>query len=222
MGKKVMITGATGMIGGLVLNHCLHCPEVASVTSLVRRASGTQHEKLKEVIVDNFLKLDEGAIYFTSVDVVFYCLGIYTGAVDREEFRKITVDYPETLGKVLRKKSPNLKFCLLSGAGVDRREHSRIMFAQDKGTIENRLSKMGFKSFHAFRPAYIYPVKPRKEPNLSYKIMRFIYPLLKLLGPSVSIKSTELAAAMFEVGINGSDLEIIGNKEMLKLAQFLS
>ena len=218
MGKNVLITGATGMIGGLVLEHCLQSREVAQVTSLVRRATGTRHEKLNEVIIDDFLSLDENAPYLESVDVVYYCLGVYTGAVDRELFRMITVDYPDALAKALYRKSLDLTFCLLSGAGADRNEKSRMMFAMDKGIIENKLSKMGFKSFHAFRPGYIYPVTPRKEPNPGYRIWRALYPAIKLFGDNTSIKSTELASAMFRVGINGCDMEILENRDIKAMA----
>lgn len=205
------------MIGSLVLKHCLESNEVASVISLVRRASVVQHEKLNEFIINDFLHLDENAPYFESVDVVFYCLGVYTGAVDRKTFRSIMVDYPEALGKVLKDKSSNLRFCLLSGAGADRSEKSRFMFAEDKGTIENRLSEMDFAAFHAFRPGYIYPVTPRKEPNFSYRLMRWLYPVIRFFGPNASIKSTELAKAMVNVGLNGSKSEILENKNILKL-----
>jgi len=215
MGKKVLITGATGMIGRMVLQHCLESQEVSSIISIARRTSDIQHDKLNEIIIPDLTALDEKASSFEGVDIVYYCLGVYTGAVDRETFRQITVDYPETLGRILSKKNPNLRFCLLSGAGADRTERSRIMFAKDKGTIENRLSKMGFKSFHAFRPSYIYPVTPRKEPNLSYRLTRLLYPLIKLFGNNYSIKSTELAQAIFSVGLNGSTLEILENKDIL-------
>ena len=218
MDKNVLITGATGMIGSLVLEHCLQSPKVAQVTSLIRRATGITHEKLNEVIIEDFLDLDENASYLELVDVVYYCLGVYTGAVDRDLFHKITVHYPETISKILHKKNPDLIFCLLSGAGADRKEKSRMMFAMDKGIIENRLSKMGFKSFHAFRPGYIYPVSPRKEPNLGYRVWRALYPLIKLFGDNASIKSTELASAMFKVGINGCDMEILENRDIKTMA----
>ncbi len=213
--KKVLLTGATGMVGGLVLQRCLESDEVSQVISLVRRPSGIQHAKLLEIVVDDFLHLDEKAPYFEAIDVVYYCLGVYTGAVDRETFRVITVDYPETMGKLLREKNPNLRFCLLSGAGADRSERSRVMFAKDKGAIENRLSRMGFSTFHAFRPGYIYPVTPREEPNFSYRLSRRLYPVLKLFGAGFSIRSTELADAMFQAGLHGSDREILENRDIL-------
>jgi nucleoside-diphosphate-sugar epimerase len=214
--QNVMITGATGMIGGLVLQLCLDNQEISSVTSLVRQPSGIKHEKLNEIIIDDFSALDKDASYFESIDIVYYCLGVYTGAVDRDQFKKITIEYPESLAKALYSKTPDVRFCLLSGAGADRTERSRMMFAKDKGIIENRLSKMGFKAFHAFRPGYIYPVTPREEPNLTYRVSRFLYPLIKLLGSNSSIKSTELAASMFKIGLNGCDKEILENKDILE------
>ena len=204
------------MIGSLVLARCLNSPDIDRVTSLVRRSSGVVNAKLQEVIIEDFLKLDEHAPYFRSVDAVFYCLGVYTGAVDRELFSRITVDYPEALGLVLAKTSPGLRFCLLSGAGADRSEQSRMMFAKDKGAIENRLSAMKFGAFHAFRPGYIYPVTPRKEPNFLYRLTRWLYPVIKRLGNAYSIKSTELADAMVSVGLYGSEKEILENRDILK------
>lgn len=216
MKKKVLITGATGMIGGLVLEHCLQSEEVSEVISLVRRPSGKTDTKLREVIIEDFLKLDEEEDYFASIDIVYYCLGVYTGAVDRDVFREITVDYPDALAELLLKKNPDLSFCLLSGAGADRKEKSRMMFAKDKGIIENRLSSKGFRAFHAFRPGYIYPVTPRSEPNFSYKMMRALYPVLKIFGKNASIKSTELAYSMFLVGLEGSEMEIFENVDIVK------
>lgn len=217
MGKKVLITGATGMIGGLVLGHCLESDEISEVISLTRRPSNIENEKLTEIIVEDFLNLNGNSAQFESLDVVYYCLGVYTGAVNRKTFRKITVDFPEALAQKLQYQKQNIRFCLLSGAGADRKERSRMMFARDKGIIENRLSKMGFKGFHAFRPGYIYPVTSRREPNLSYKIMRALYPLIKRFGNSASITSIELANAMFEVGLKGSSEEILENKDILAI-----
>ena len=214
MAATVLITGASGMIGSLILRHCLTSDEVDNVISLLRRPSGLEHDKLEEIIVEDFLNPDENAEYFENIDVVYYCLGVYTGAVDAETFRKITVDYPQTLARIVIRKSPDSRFCLLSGAGADRSEKSRVMFARDKGAIENRLSQMGFKSFHAFRPGYIYPVTPRKEPNFSYRLMRWLYPVIKLLGKNASVRSTELATAMYNIGLKANAPEILENKDI--------
>lgn len=213
---RVLITGATGMVGSLVLRRCLESQEVGSVMSLLRRPSGLEHTKLTEVVLENFIDLDESADYFEGIDVVYYCLGVYTGAVDRETFRLITVGYPAALANVLVKKGHDTRFCLLSGAGADRNEQSRMSFAKDKGTIENILSEMGFKAFHSFRPGYIYPVTPRVEPNMSYRISRWLYPVMKLMGNNVTIRSTELALSMFLTGLKGCPQEILENEDILK------
>ena len=106
---------------------------------------------------------------------------------------------------------------MLSGAGADPTEKSLMMFAKDKGVVENRLRAENLASFHSFRPAYIYPVKKRKEPQFSYQIARWLYPFLKYLGKKYSIPSTILAQAMLKVSLEGSDDEIFENKQIWKL-----
>jgi uncharacterized protein YbjT (DUF2867 family) len=215
--KKVVITGASGMVGGLLLEHCLGSDEVGEVVSLVRNTTGKTHPKLKERVLTNFLEYDAVEQDLRQVDVVFYCLGVYTGAVPPERFRQITVDYPFALAQALYRYSPQLRFCLLSGQGADRTEKSKLMFARDKGTIENLLANMGFDAFISFRPGYIYPVVARKEPNLMYRFTRKLYPVLKLMGDGFSITSTQLAAVMFRIGMRGCSQEVLENKEMIQL-----
>lgn len=214
---KILITGATGMTGSLVLEYCLQDAQIHEVVSLVRRASGKQHEKLKEVLVDDFLNPVLEPALLEQLDAVCYCQGIYTGAAPADAFRQITVDYPLALAKLVKQYSPQARFCLLSGQGADRTEKSRMMFAKDKGAIENLLAAMGFKSFHAFRPAYIYPVTPRKEPNFVYTISRIIYPLIRLFGKKLSIRSTELAKAIYLTAIHGNAKEILENEDILNI-----
>ncbi|MCB0430860.1 MAG: NAD(P)H-binding protein [Flavobacteriales bacterium] len=213
--KSVILTGASGMIGGMILQVSLNSEAVAKVTSLVRKPSGTTHPKLKEVVVKDFMTYDDVKADLIGQDVAFFCIGVYTGAVPRDEFRKITVDYPVNFAKALHAMSPQATFCLLSGAGADRNEKSRLMFAKDKGAAENQLAAIGFKAFHTFRPGYIYPDTPRQEPNLSYRIMRKLYPLIKLMGPGQSIKASELANVMFRIGMEGGPKEVYENREMV-------
>ena len=219
MNKKVVITGITGMVGSIVLQICLHSEKISEVVALVRKKSGIKNEKLQEVVVNDFLNYEDHVDHFKNVDIVFYCLGVYTGAVSPKIFREITVDYPLALAARIVQHSPQAKFCLLSGQGADRSEQSKIMFARDKGAAENGLAAMGFKSFFTFRPGYIYPTISRKEPNLFYEISRIAYPLIKLLGKNLSVTSEQLAKAMFAVGVEGYSKEIIENKEIRMLVK---
>ena len=203
------------MVGNLILNHCLTSSEVDKVTSLVRRKSENKHTKLKEVIIKDFTDYSEHTDLFKEVDAAYFCIGVYTGQVEDDKFKEITINYAFEFAKTLKANSPKSTLCLLSGAGADRTEKSSTPFAKYKGIVENRISGLGL-DFYAFRPGYIYPVTPRKEPNLMYRLSRMLYPLIKMMGSSVSIKSTELARAMFKIGIHKADTEILENRKILE------
>jgi hypothetical protein len=151
---------------------------------------------------------------FKNINSAFFCIGVYTGSVSDKLFKEITVDYAVAFAKMLKENSPNAKLCLLSGKGADRTEKSKTSFALYKGMAENQIEKLDLE-FYAFRPGYIYPVEQRKEPNLMYRIMRSLYPILRLLGNNFSIKSTELGKVMLEIGLNGTDKKILENKDLI-------
>lgn len=217
MSKKAIITGATGMVGGIVLQECLASDEISEIISISRRSTGIKHEKLSEIIHEDFKNYSTISEAFENIDVAYFCIGVYTGAVSREKFREITVDYTVEFGKVLKAKSPKAKFCFLSGAGADRKEKSRMMFAKDKGIAENFLFEQGFGGLFVFRPAYIYPVTPRQEPNFSYVLSRKLYPVLKALMPNSVITSEQLAKAMFKTGLEGTGQVTYENPAIKKL-----
>ena len=214
---NVIITGATGMIGKIILGECIKSPDIHLVTSLVRRPSGLEHPKLREVVINDFVTYDDKKELFKYQHMAFYCLGVYTGKVDRKEFRKITVDYTKGFADQLYQQSPDCTVCFLSGAGADPTEMSRMMFAKDKGAAENYLLARSFNDLHIFRPAYIYPIKKRDEPNLMYKIMRSLYPLMRKFYPRGVITSDQLAEAMFFTGQYGSGKNIYENEEIKEL-----
>ena len=121
----------------------------------------------------------------------------------------------------LHQASPDCTFCFLSGQGADQTEKSRVAFARYKGIAENGLLAIGFPRVHIFRPGYIYPVTPRKEPNLLYSISRFIYPLLRRIYPNVGIASEDLAAAMVHAGLYGTgeyQNPVLENRDIRSLA----
>ncbi len=217
MSKKIILTGATGMVGGHLLDICLASEQVTEVISIGRKRTEKQHAKLQEVLVPDLLTYSPNDSKLENVDVAFFCIGVYTGAVARDVFRKITVDMPVSFAKTLYQYAPNAKFCLLSGSGADRSEQSRMIFAQDKGAAENQLAAIGFHAFHTFRPGYIYPVVKREAPNAMYSISRALYPLIRLMGKNASIKSTELAQGMFNVGMDSQNVtEVFENKNILE------
>ncbi len=137
-------------------------------------------------------------------DAAIFCLGTYTGAVSDAELRKTTVDYTIEFARVLHGSAPNAVFSFLSGSGADQTGRSRIAFARYKGEAEKALIAAGFPRVYMFRPAYIYPVEPRKEPNFSYRLLRTIYPVFRVLFPNQVIPADDLARAMVDVAVRKS------------------
>mgnify|MGYP000299551936 FL=1 len=149
--------------------------------------------------------------------MAIFCLGAYTGAVPDDIFRQITLDYSLAFARALHRASPQAAFCFLSGQGADQTERSRMAFARYKGAAEKALLETGFPRLHIFRPGYIYPVTPRKEPNLVYTITRFLYHLLRRLYPNIGISSEDLAAAMVHAGLYGTgenENPVLENKDI--------
>ncbi len=197
--KRLVVVGATGMIGGCALRYTLDHTDVERVTSIGRRKLDISHPKLKEVLHQDFSDCSALAETLSGQDAAIFCLGAYTGAVSDAEFRKVTVDYPIEFARVLKRSSPNAAFSFLSGNGADPTGKSRLAFARYKGEAEKALLSMGFSSVYIFRPAYIYPVEPRKEPNFSYRLLRVLYPVFRPVFPNLVIRSDDLAKAMVDV-----------------------
>jgi uncharacterized protein YbjT (DUF2867 family) len=204
-GIRLVIVGASGMVGGYALHYALENPAVGSLTSIGRRKLGISDSKLREVVHSDFADSTALTDALSGQDAAVFCLGAYTGAVSDEGLRKITVDYAVEFARVLHISSPDAAFSFLSGAGADQTGRSRVPFARYKGQAEKALLAMGFPHVYLFRPAYIYPVEPRQEPNFSYRLLRGIYPVFRLLFPNQVIRADDLARVMVDVAIRGTD-----------------
>lgn len=197
----VAFVGATGMVGGYALRYALENPAVGTVTSIGRRKLGISHPKLNEILHRDFADCSPLVDALSRQDAAVFCLGAYAGAVPDAELRRITVDYTIEFARVLRGSSPDAAFSFLSGSGADPTGRSRMAFARYKGEAENALLASGFPRVYIFRPAYIYPVEPRKEPNVSYRLLRGIYPAFRALFPNQVIRADDLAEAMVDVAV---------------------
>jgi len=200
---RLAIVGATGMVGGYALRYALEHPAVSHVTAIGRRKLGIAHPKLEEVVHRDFADCSALAEPLSGQDAAVYCIGAYTGAVPDAVLRKITVDYTIEFARVLRGSSPDAAFSFLSGGGADPTGQSRIAYARFKGEAEQALLAVGFPCVYIFRPAYIYPVEPRKEPNFGYRLLRGLYPAFRVLFPNQVIRADDLARAMVDVTVRG-------------------
>jgi uncharacterized protein YbjT (DUF2867 family) len=221
--KRLVIVGASGMVGGYALHCALANPTVGSVTAIGRKTLGISHPKLKEVLHRDFADCSSLAEKLSGQDAVIFCLGAYTGAVSDAELRTITVGYTVEFARVLYRSSPGAAFSFLSGNGADPTGRSRMPFARYKGEAENAVLAAGFPHVYVFRPAYIYPVEPRKEPNFSYRLLRATYPAFRILFPNQVIRADDLARAMVDAAVCGTGNRgpIFENRDIRALADSL-
>ena len=202
--KRLTIIGATGMVGGCALRYALDHPGVDRVTAIGRRKLGISNPKLEEVLHPDFADCSALADALAGQDAAVFCLGAYTGTVSDAELRKVTVDYTIEFARVFRFASPAAAVSFLSGSGADPTGQSRLAFARYKGEAENALCAVGFHHVYIFRPAYIYPVQPRTEPNFGYRLLRSMYPVFRMLFPNQVIPADDLAWAMVDIAIRAN------------------
>jgi uncharacterized protein YbjT (DUF2867 family) len=216
--KRLAIVGASGMVGGYALRHALENPDVERVVSVNRKHLGIAHPKLTEVLHPDFADCSALAETLSGQDAAVFCLGTYTGAVSDPELRKVTVDYTVEFARVLRGSTPSAVFAFLSGNGAD--PTGRMAFARYKGAAEKALLAAGFPRVYIFRPAYIYPVEPRKEPAFSYRLLRAVYPAFRLMFPCLVIRSDDLARAMVDASVRETGKRenlVLENRDILAM-----
>lgn len=207
---KVLLIGATGMVGGEALRLCLAEPRITEVLSISRRLTGLQDPKLKELLHQNYLDFSALEAELKGVGLCLYCLGVYQNDVSAEDFWKITCDYQDALVKVLERASPELTFCLFGAQGADPTEKSWFRFAKAKGRAEASLLKSKFPKKFIFRPGYIHPTKPRGKP----KSFERLFPPIYRLFPGTGIDSRDLASVMLRVGLEGSGRTVFENRDI--------
>ena len=210
------------MVGQAVLRECLLDPEVERVVSIVRRATGAQHPKLREVVHADFHDFTSIAPQLTGVDACLFTLGVTSAGMSEQEYRRVTYDITMAAATMLLRLNPQLTFVFVSGAGTDSTERGRVMWARVKGAAENALLRMPFKGAYMFRPAAIQPLHGIRSRTTSYRIaytvMSPVLPLLRRLFPQYLTTTETLGRAMIEVAKHGAPKQVLESKEINELA----
>ena len=213
---KVIITGATGMVGEGVLFECLQNKKVSEVLIINRRHYEMSHPKLKELIVPDFFQLEKFAENIKGYDACFFSAGISSVGMKEEKFTIITYDTTLSFAKALLQANNNISFTYVSGSHTDSSEKGRIMWARVKGRTENDLAKLPFKSEYNFRPGGMLPFNGQKNWKAAYK---WIVKIIKAVAPKKVITMQELGRAMINaitIGYAKNILEIADIKELAK------
>lgn len=210
-GIKVIITGATGMVGEGVLLECLQNEKVSEVLLVNRRHYEHRHPKLKELIVTDFFQLDQYGAEISGYDVCFFCAGVSSVGMKEERYTLMTYNTTLSFAKALLHHNNSISFCYVSGSGTDSTEKGRLMWARVKGKTENDLLKLPFKSVYNFRPGVMLPYPGQKNWKTAYKV---IAKIIKAVAPKSVLSMKEVGRAMINVVTEGYAKPILEVKDI--------
>ena len=214
---RVIITGATGMVGEGVLHECLLSPDVEKVLVVSRRPCGISHPKLSELILENFF--DTGAVEpaLSGYNACFFCLGVSSVGMKKADYEKKTYDLTLGFAKTLAKMNRDMSFCYISGAGTDSTEKGRLHWARVKGKTENDLQKLGFTHTYLFRPGILKPTTGLKNTLGFYKWTGWLVPVVETLMPNSISSLAQLGQAMIHAVSRGYEKNILEVKDIKAL-----
>lgn len=213
---KVILTGATGMVGEGVLMECLDNPLVTEILVVGRRSSQKTNPKLSELIVPDFLKIKDFSEKLVGYDACFFCAGISSVGMKEEDYVRVTYDTTLVFAKTLLQKNPDLVFNFVSGQSTDSSENGRVMWARVKGKTENHLMRLGFKGEYNFRPGVMLPVEGQ---NNSKSLYVGIAKIMKFITPKLVLSIGDIGKAMINIVLNGYPNQVLEIKDIRTLAQ---
>ncbi len=210
---KVLITGATGMVGEGVLQECLQNDQVEKILLVNRKSSGYQDSKIQEVLIADFFDLTAIQNIVKGYDACFFCLGISSIGMNEADYTRTTYDLTMHFAHMLANVNPQMTFCYVSGAGTDSSEKKKTMWARVKGKTENDLLKLPLQVFN-FRPAFMKPFKHAKHVKASLKPLIAIMALFRPFNPSYFLTLEEVGKAMINVSLHGYSKDILETKDI--------
>ena len=220
---KIIITGATGMVGRSTLNECLANDKVKEVLAINRRSLGLKHPKFKELIHSDFFNFSEVVEHFTEYDACFHCMGVTSVGKDETEFTKFTFDISKSLADACYIANPDMVMNYVSGAGTDSTEKGNTMWARVKGKTENYILNKGFKDAYMFRLGALIPEGEVSSGVSWYKYiyiaMTPLFPLLKKLSSFTT--SSKFGKAMINSVQYSQEVKRLENKDINKLSSLL-
>lgn len=210
---KVLLFGATGMVGQGVLIECLQAADVSLVQSVGRTALDRQHPRLRDLVHTDLLDYSAIESELTGFDACFFCLGVTAAGKTEADYAKLTYDITLAAATTLVRLNPQMTFVYVSGAGTDSSEKGRSMWARVKGRTENALLRLPFKGAYMFRPGIIQPMRGVRSKTSTYQIFyaltRPLLPLLRTMMPSTILTTEVVGQAMLAVARRGASKPVL-------------
>jgi len=218
---KVIVFGASGMVGQGVLRACLLDPEVTEVVTVVRRPLGRSHDRLREVVHQDFTDFTAVAETLAGATACFFCLGVSSAGRSPADYQRVTYEYPLAAAQALAADDHELTFTYVSGEGTDSSERGRSAWARVKGRTENALLSMDMRAY-MFRPGYIQPVHGETSRTPWYRVLytlgHVLYPLLRRVAAGHVTTTERLGRAMLAVvRLRGGGPHILHSPEINRL-----
>ncbi len=220
MGYKIIVNGASGMVGEGVVLRCIASSVVDQVLILGRRPSGIVHPKVRELLIPDFRQAESFSTELGGYDAMLYCAGVSSVGMAEDRYREITYDTTLAFAKVLVEQNPDISFQYISGAHTDSTEQGKSMWARVKGKTENDLMKLPFRQVLGVRPGYLHPVPGSQHAYKIYRYLGWLYPILKALIPSQVSTLAELGDAMIAAIAHAPQravLEVVDIKRLAKM-----
>jgi len=215
---RVLLFGATGMVGRGVLRECLLDPEVEDVLAVGRSVTGQHHPKLRELAHTDLADLASLETRLTGFDACFFCLGVSSAGMREADYRRITFDLTLAVAGVLARLNPAMTFIYVTGAGTDSRGRGRSMWARVKGETENALLRLPFKAAVMFRPAGIVPMHGITSKTTLYRaayaVTRPFWPFLRAVFPHHVTTTEKIGLAMLSVAKHGAPKSILETRDI--------
>jgi uncharacterized protein YbjT (DUF2867 family) len=210
---KVLLLGATGMVGQGVLRECLLDQDVELVQAVGRTATGVQHSKLRDVVQKDFDPASFIEADWSGFDAGFFCLGVSSAGMKEADYERITYGLTLALAKRLSRFDSRMTFIYVSGVGTDSTEKGRVMWARVKGKTENALLRLPFKAAYMFRPGFIQPLHGARSKTSLYRILYLLTepltPLLRWTWPNLILTTEEIGRAMLVAVKHGAPKAIL-------------
>lgn len=219
MKLKIILTGATGMVGEGVLHECLLHHEVEEILVVGRRPCGVDHSKVREILISDFHDLSGIEDQLAGYNTCFFCLGISSVGVSKEDYYRTTYTLTMHFAEILSRKNPGMVFCYVSGAGTDGTEKGWLSWARVKGKTENDLVKLPFKKVYNCRPAFMKPTPGLKHALPYYRVIDRLYPVLRALMPNYVFTLKEFGLAMINAVIKEYPENVLEMKDLLVLSK---
>jgi uncharacterized protein YbjT (DUF2867 family) len=213
---RVILTGATGMVGEGVMLECLESTTVEKVLSVSRKPTNHTHPKLEQLLVADFRKLDDVETKLTGYDACFYCAGVSSVGMSEADYTVVAYDTPVAFGTTLARLNPNMVFTHVTGSRTDGSETGGVMWARVKGRAENALTRLPFRGVYNFRPGLMTPKPGQKHLKALYRAGLVLVPIVKLFLPALTL--AQVGRAMIHCAKSGAPKQVLEVRDIAALA----